>query len=60
VARQLVAPKTRHLPVLSIALDNGYRSLSPFNKAFKEIKGMTPTEYRHRIKPGVAASDQAH
>jgi len=48
VARQLVSPKTRHLPVLSIALDNGYRSLSPFNKAFREIKGMTPTEYRNR------------
>jgi len=48
VARQLVAPETRHLPVLSIALDMGYRSLSPFNKAFKEIKGMTPTEYRSR------------
>jgi AraC-like DNA-binding protein len=46
VARQLVAPETRHLPVLSIALDMGYRSLSPFNKAFKEIKGMTPTEWR--------------
>lgn len=25
----------------------GYRSLSPFNKAFKEINGMTPTEYRN-------------
>ncbi len=50
VARLLVAPETRHLPVLSIALDMGYRSLSPFNKAFKEIKGMTPTEYRnHRL-----------
>lgn len=48
VARQLLAPETRHLPVLSIALDMGYRSLSPFNKAFKEIKGMTPTEYRNR------------
>jgi len=48
VARQLVSPETRHLPVLSIALDNGYQSLSPFNKAFKEIKGMTPTEYRNR------------
>jgi AraC-like DNA-binding protein len=46
VARLLVGPDTRHLPVLTIALDMGYRSLSPFNKAFKEIKGMTPTEYR--------------
>jgi AraC-like DNA-binding protein len=52
VARRLVSAETRHLPVLSIALDMGYRSLSPFNKAFKEIKGMTPTEYRNRHRPG--------
>jgi AraC-like DNA-binding protein len=51
VARLLVDPDTRHLPVLSIALDMGYRSLSPFNKAFREIKGMTPTEYRSRYAP---------
>ncbi len=48
VARLLVEPDTRHLPVLTIALDMGYQSLSPFNKAFKEIKGMTPTEFRNR------------
>jgi AraC-like DNA-binding protein len=59
VALQLVGPETRHLPVLSIALDIGYRSLSPFNKAFKEIKGMTPTEYRNRSKPEFPAPDQA-
>lgn len=46
VARRLVAPESRHLPVLSIALDTGFRSLSPFNKAFRELEGMTPTEYR--------------
>jgi len=51
VARLLVEPETRHLPVLTIALDMGYRSLSPFNKAFKEIKGMTPTEFRNRHLP---------
>ncbi|MGD9020877.1 MAG: helix-turn-helix domain-containing protein [Lysobacterales bacterium] len=53
VARLLVEPESRHLPVLTIALDMGYRSLSPFNKAFKEIKGMTPTEYRSlHLHPG--------
>lgn len=52
VARLLVDPETQHLPVLTIALDMGYRSLSPFNKAFKEIKGMTPTEYRRRYGEG--------
>lgn len=59
VARQLVEPETRHLPVLSIALDMGYRSLSPFNKAFKEIKGMTPTEYRNRYRLGLTVSEKA-
>ncbi len=34
------------IPVLTIAMDLGYRSLSPFNKAFREITGLTPTEYR--------------
>lgn len=33
------------IPVLTIAMDLGYRSLSPFNKAFREITGVTPTEY---------------
>jgi AraC-like DNA-binding protein len=50
VTRQLTDPKTAHLPILSIALDNGYRSMSAFNKAFKEIKGMTPSEYRRQGK----------
>ena len=36
------------LPILTIALDVGYGSLGPFNRAFKQIKGMTPTEFRLR------------
>ncbi|MES9976499.1 MAG: helix-turn-helix transcriptional regulator [Candidatus Thiodiazotropha sp.] len=47
-AKLLLAPETRHLPVLSIALDVGYRSLTVFNKAFKEIMNMTPTEFRNQ------------
>lgn len=34
------------LPVLSIALDLGYGSIAPFNRAFKDITGETPTAYR--------------
>lgn len=34
------------LPVLSIALDVGFRSLSTFNQAFRGVKGCTPTEHR--------------
>jgi AraC-like DNA-binding protein len=32
--------------IATIALDVGYSSLSSFNKAFKEIKGITPSLYR--------------
>lgn len=34
------------LPILTIALDVGFSSLSSFNKAFKEAHGLTPSEYR--------------
>ncbi len=33
-------------PIQNIALDIGYRTLSSFNRAFKELKQQTPTEYR--------------
>lgn len=33
-------------PVLNISLDVGYRTLSSFNRAFKDIQGMSPSEYR--------------
>ena len=33
-------------PVLTLALEAGYNSIAPFNRAFKELKGMTPTQYR--------------
>ncbi|MCV6626140.1 MAG: helix-turn-helix domain-containing protein [Cellvibrionaceae bacterium] len=34
--------------VLNIALDAGFRSLSSFNKAFKDSQGLTPSAYRQR------------
>lgn len=34
------------LPVLSIALECGYGSIGPFNRAFKQRMGVTPTEFR--------------
>ena len=36
------------VPILTIALDAGFQSLGPFNRAFKAITGVTPTEYRRR------------
>jgi AraC-like DNA-binding protein len=34
------------LPILTIALECGYGSIGPFNRAFKQRFGMTPSEYR--------------
>jgi AraC-like DNA-binding protein len=39
------------LPVLTIAIDVGYSSITPFNRAFKELVGMTPTAYRESQNP---------
>jgi AraC-like DNA-binding protein len=41
-------PAQRDVPILTIALDAGFQSLSPFNRAFKADTGMTPTEFRRR------------
>jgi len=38
----------RSMPILSIALDVGFNSLSSFNKAFKDTHAMTPSEFRRR------------
>ena len=46
----------RKPPVLTIALEVGYSSVGPFNRAFKEMVGMTPTEYRQKYAPPKAAS----
>jgi len=35
-------------PVLNISLDVGYRTLSSFNRAFRDIQNTTPTEFRQQ------------
>ena len=46
--RQLADPDNARTPILTIALNLGYASLGPFNRAFKLQTGMTPSEYRRR------------
>jgi AraC-like DNA-binding protein len=43
---QLGDPARRRLPILSIALDVGFASIGPFNRAFKAQQGITPSEFR--------------
>ncbi|WP_315835363.1 AraC family transcriptional regulator [Bradyrhizobium prioriisuperbiae] len=42
----LADPAQAAVPVTTIALDAGFQSLGPFNRAFKTETGVTPTEYR--------------
>lgn len=44
--RWLSDPGQREVPILTIALDAGFQSIGPFNRAFKAATGLTPTEYR--------------
>ena len=46
-AKELLSdPNLAERTVLSIAYEVGFASLGPFNRAFREVTGKTPTEYR--------------
>jgi AraC-like DNA-binding protein len=49
----LADPTQAEVPVITIAMDAGFQSLGPFNRAFKADTGVTPTEYR-RLKASAA------
>ncbi|MCP3378838.1 helix-turn-helix domain-containing protein [Bradyrhizobium sp. CCGUVB4N] len=49
----LADPTQAEVPVITIAMDAGFQSLGPFNRAFKAVTGVTPTEYR-RLKADAA------
>jgi AraC-like DNA-binding protein len=42
----LADPARKDVAVLTVALDAGFQSIGPFNRAFKAATGRTPTEYR--------------
>lgn len=54
---QLSDHKRRNTPVITLAMELGYGSLGPFNRAFKERTGLTPTEFRNQsLEAGIAAA----
>jgi AraC-like DNA-binding protein len=55
---QLADPALAGTPILTIALNLGYGSIGPFNRAFKQATGLTPTEHR-RQKRGLISKSQA-
>ena len=45
---RLADPTQARESVSTIAFDLGFGSLGPFNRAFKEVTGQTPTEWRRQ------------
>jgi AraC-like DNA-binding protein len=52
----LADPGQRQVPILTIALDTGFQSIGPFNRAFKAHTGLTPTEFRRERSDGARMS----
>lgn len=50
VAGRLEQAEFRNTPLLTLALDAGFRSLAPFNRSFKDHFHTTPSEYRQNLK----------
>ena len=46
----MLADPKNTLPILTIALTVGYNSINPFNRAFRDSKGMTPSAYRAQAR----------
>ena len=55
VMTALADPTQAEVPILTIALDAGFQTVGPFNRAFKAETGMTPSEYR-RTRAGLAGA----
>ena len=51
VKAALLDPSQAEVPVLTLALDAGFSSLGPFNRAFKADTGLTPSQFRQKGPP---------
>ncbi len=47
----LLDPSQREVPISTIALDVGFQTLGPFNRAFRAETGLTPSAFRAGGKP---------
>ena len=50
VSEALADPNQDDTPVLTLALSAGYQSITPFNRAFRALQGMTPSQFRARSR----------
>jgi len=59
VTHALADPDQRDVPISTIALDAGFQSLGPFNRAFKAETGLTPTAFRAQALSGAESAPSA-
>lgn len=50
VKTRLNNPAYKHLTLLGIALESGFNSKTTFNRVFKQVTGITPTEFQKNRK----------
>lgn len=48
VKHKLSNPDYKHLSLLGIALESGFNSKTTFNRVFKQVMGITPTEFQKK------------
>ena len=63
VKAALVDATQNDVPILTIAMDSGFQSIGPFNRAFKAATGQTPSEYRRAAlsqAPSKALQDEGN
>lgn len=49
VQAAMAEPENSRMPILTMAMDVGFNSLAPFNRAFRSETAMTPTAYRKAL-----------
>jgi AraC-like DNA-binding protein len=52
VKRLMVDPANQHLKLMSLAYDAGFNSKASFNRIFKKLTDMTPSQYFTMEKAG--------
>jgi AraC-like DNA-binding protein len=52
VKNKLNDPAFKHLTLLGIALESGFNSKTTFNRIFKQVTGVTPSEFQKNFKNG--------
>jgi AraC-like DNA-binding protein len=56
--RILADPDNSRQQIVAVAFELGYASLAPFNRAFRQLTGMTPSEYRAQALARVGDSQK--